>query len=123
MDALASTDEDDHNSTILVLNAHNQWPVYKIYVEQSTSSKQHALQVEEGIVWSQLGTFLQEGFQRSMVNQNLYLFHEHGLITLIILDVDALNLTSSHQQKIGMTKAAPSREFEIIDLGICHFFL
>ena len=54
---------------------------------------------------------------------NLYVFSEAGIHMVIILYVDDLIITGSHQERIAHTQEMLRREFEMTDLELMHFCL
>ena len=63
------------------------------------------------------------GLHRSHVDSNLYTLLEGALIVVIIIYVDDLIITGSHTSRIRSVMADLSREFEMTDLGLLHYFL
>jgi hypothetical protein len=67
--------------------------------------------------------FTSIGLERSPSDANLYVFSEEGLHMVVILYVDDLIITGSHQKRISHTQELLRREFEMTDLGLMHFCL
>lgn len=67
--------------------------------------------------------FLFQGFIRSNNDPNLYIKHSDDDIIIIILYVDDLILTSSSDTLISNIKFQLNHKFQMIDLGLLHYFL
>ena len=67
--------------------------------------------------------FRRTGFHRSTADPNLYIHRESGHLTIIVLYVDDLIITGGNLDHIRKVKSALGKEFEMIDMGLLHFFL
>ena len=62
------------------------------------------------------------GFTKSEADANLYQIVVDGKIPIIVIYVDDLILTSD-EQLINSCKEDLAREFEMMDMGLLHYFL
>jgi len=67
--------------------------------------------------------FLSNGFNRCISDPSLYVKNFGDEILIIVLYVDDLILTGSQLISIQKLKENLKNEFEMIDLGLLHYFL
>ena len=138
---------------VLALAIEEGWPVYQmdvksaflngnlkeeVYIEQPSGfmipgSESKVCRLRKALyglkqaprAWYQrIDTFFRSiGLHRSPSDANMYVFSEGGLHMVIILYVDDLIITGSHQERISHTQELLWREFEMTDLGLMHFCL
>jgi histone deacetylase 1/2 len=62
------------------------------------------------------------GFPPSMANTYLFLYNKSGITMLVLIYVDAIIVTSSHDQPISALLKNLSADFALHDLGDLRFF-
>ena len=67
--------------------------------------------------------FLDVGFKRSNIDPDVYVKYSDDKIVIIILYVDDLIIKGDHMHDIKITKNQLKQVFEIIYLGLMHYFL
>ena len=67
--------------------------------------------------------FINLGFKHYESNHNIYVLHVHGDTLIIAIYVDDLVITGNNLDLIVGLKRQLVETFEMIDLGLLHFFL
>lgn len=138
---------------VLALAAHEQWPVYQMDVKSAflNGNLEEEVYIEQPPGFVVLGKedkvcrlhkalyglkqaprawyhridsfFVSANLSRSPSDANLYFFCEKNLYMVIILYVDDLIITGSHEQRIVQTQELLCQEFEMTNLGLMHYCL
>lgn len=64
-----------------------------------------------------------QGLRKSTTDQNLYFHEDNGLLTLLILYVDDINLTGNNLPHIAQLRTDFQTAFEMTDLGTLSHYL